>query len=144
MDKVTSHSDCIFCRIISGQIPCTKLFENEHLIVFLDIHPAAEGHTLVVPKKHCTRIDQADAQTLVQIGSVLPKLTAAVQKAADADGYNFLCNNGAAAGQVVEHLHFHIIPRKTGDGVMKAWKPVTYPAGRLEQMAAQIQKNLAL
>lgn len=144
MDEIENHSDCIFCRIISGRIPCTKLFENEHLIAFLDIHPATEGHTLVVPKAHYTRIDQANARTIGEIGSVLPKLTAAVQKAADADGYNFLCNNGAAAGQVVEHLHFHIIPRKTGDGVMKAWKQITYPAGRIEQIAQQIQNNLVL
>ncbi|MCE5186672.1 MAG: HIT family protein [Planctomycetaceae bacterium] len=138
------NAECIFCKIVSGQIPCTKVFENEHLLAFLDIHPAAQGHTLVVSKRHYDRIDRSDPQTLAEIAKALPKLTAAVQKAAGADGYNVLCNNGPAAGQAVEHLHFHIIPRRAGDGVMKAWKPQTYPQAHLEQIAGKINAELAL
>ena len=139
-----NNPDCIFCGIISGRIPCTKIFENQSVLAFLDIHPAAEGHVLVVPKTHVERIDQADGQVLSEIGKVLPKLTGAVKKAIQADGYNVLCNNGPASGQAVGHLHFHIIPRKTGDNVMKPWKPIEYHSGRLQQIEQKINAELVL
>lgn len=139
-----SNPECIFCRIISGQIPCTKIFENQSIFSFLDINPAAQGHLLVIPKLHAERIDQLDPHTMAEIAKALPALSAAAQKAMQADGYNVLCNNGAAAGQVVKHVHFHIIPRRNGDGVMKAWKPLSYPEGRIEQIADNIRANCAL
>lgn len=139
-----SNPECIFCRIISGQIPCTKIFENQSILSFLDINPAAQGHLLVIPKLHAERIDQLDPHTMAEIAKSLPALSAAAQKAMQADGYNVLCNNGAAAGQVVKHVHFHIIPRRNGDGVMKAWKPLSYPEGRIEQIADNIRANCAL
>lgn len=137
-------TDCIFCKIVSGQIPCTKVFENDAVLAFLDIAPAAEGHTLVIPKQHTERVDAADANTLIEIAKVLPAIAAAVQQAAGAEGYNVLCNNGAASGQVVPHVHFHIIPRKTHDGVIKAWKPLQVSAERVGQMAEKITRNLAI
>jgi histidine triad (HIT) family protein len=114
------------------------------LIAFLDINPAAEGHTLVIPKKHAERIDEAEPETLAEIAKLLPELAAAVQKAVGADGYNVLCNNGSAAGQVVKHLHVHVIPRKTGDGVVQPWKPLSYPQGKIQKIADKIIANLAV
>jgi histidine triad (HIT) family protein len=135
-------TDCIFCKIVAGQIPCTKVFENDAVLAFLDIAPAAEGHTLVIPKQHTERIDVTDPQTLTEIAKVLPAIAAAVQKATDADGYTVLCNNGAASGQAVPHVHFHIIPRKTRDGVIQAWKPLQPGPDRIRQMAEKITQNL--
>ena len=112
-----SQQDCIFCKIVSGQIPSLRLFENDSVLAFLDVGPISDGHTLIVPKEHFQRLDKAPPETAAQIARILPMLAAAVQKAVNADGYNLLCNNGTAAGQVVEHLHFHIIPRKQNDGV---------------------------
>jgi histidine triad (HIT) family protein len=97
---------------VAGEIPCSRVYENEHVLAFLDIGPISEGHVLVVPKQHTCSVDQTDPLALAEIAKVLPKVVAAVKNAMRADGYNVLCNNGAAAGQVVGHLHFHIIPRK--------------------------------
>jgi histidine triad (HIT) family protein len=110
----------------------------------MDIHPAAEGHTLVIPKEHTERIDEAEPKTLAEIATILPWLTAAVKNAVGADGYNVLCNNGAAAGQVVKHLHVHIIPRKNGDGVVQPWKPLSYPEGKIQKIADKIIANLTV
>jgi len=137
-------TDCVFCKIVSGRIPCTRVFENDAVLAFLDIAPAAEGHTLVIPKQHTERIDGADVNTLIEIAKVLPAIASAVQKATDADGYNVLCNNGAASDQVVPHMHFHIIPRKTHDGVIKAWTPLQPAPDRLAQMAEKIARNLTI
>ena len=136
--------DCIFCKVVSGQIPSAKVFENDRVLAFLDISPVSDGHTLVIPKAHYARLDQADPAVLQDIAAVLGNLAAAVQKAAGAEAYNVLCNNGAAAGQVVEHLHFHIIPRSKGDGVFGHWPAKAYPDGRAAAIAEKIIQNLSL
>ena len=138
-----STPDCIFCKIVAGQIPCSKVYENEHVLAFLDIGPISEGHVLVVPKQHTCSVDQTDPLALAEIAKVLPKVVAAVKNAMQADGYNVLCNNGAAAGQVVGHLHFHIIPRKDNDGVFNRWPSFQYPQGRAEEIAEKICENLS-
>jgi len=139
-----SDHNCIFCKIIAGQIPCTKIYEDNQILAFLDVHPISEGHTLVVLKEHTSRVDSTEPLAMARIGEMLPKLTASVKNAMGADGYNVLCNNGASAGQVVEHMHFHIIPRKTNDGVVKHWPAFQYPDGRAAVIAEKIRKNLAL
>ena len=139
-----NQQDCIFCKVVSGQIPSVKIFENEYVLAFLDIGPVSDGHTLVIPKAHCTRLDQIDPQAMLEIAKVLPMLAGTVQKAMDSDGYNVLCNNGTAAGQVVDHLHFHIIPRNAGDGVFKQWPSYPYPDNRAAEIAEKIQQNLSL
>jgi histidine triad (HIT) family protein len=137
-----TDKDCIFCKIISGQIPSMKIYENENVLAFLDIGPISEGHTLVVPKQHYTKVHECPAEILAQVTSVLPKIAAAVFGAMSADGYNVLCNNGRAAGQLVEHLHFHIIPRKTGDGVFSRWPAFKYPDGKAEKITEKIRAKL--
>jgi histidine triad (HIT) family protein len=137
-----AQKDCIFCKIIASQIPCIKIYEDKNILAFLDIGPVSDGHTLVVPKEHCTKVDNSKPEVLLAVAAVLPKITAAVAAATGADGYNVLCNNGRAAGQLVEHLHFHIIPRKTGDGVFKHWPAFKYPQGKAEKIAETIRAKL--
>ncbi|MBN1788658.1 MAG: HIT family protein [Sedimentisphaerales bacterium] len=137
-----SESDCIFCKIVAGTIPCTKIYEDEKVLAFLDIGPISEGHTLVITKEHFTKMDKCNSETLSAVVSVLPRITAAVSQAMQADGYNVLCNNGRAAGQLVEHIHFHIIPRKTGDGVFGRWPSFEYPQGKARELAEKICAKL--
>lgn len=137
-----SASDCIFCKIIAGQIPTTKIYEDEVVICFLDIGPISDGHTLVIPKQHFGNVHDSPPQLLGQVALRLGKIAKAVAAAVNSDGYNVLCNNGRAAGQIVEHLHFHIIPRKTGDGVFDRWPSYKYPQGKIEAIAVEIRKHL--
>lgn len=133
---------CVFCKVVAGDIPAAKVYEDDAVLAFLDIGPISDGHTLVIPKQHCERIHECDPKVLSALAARLGKIAKAVVEAMDADGYNVLANNGAAAGQVVEHLHFHIIPRKTGDGVLTQWPSHKYPKGRLEELATRIRGNL--
>ena len=98
-----------------------KIDEDEAVLSFLDIGPVSDGHTLVIPKQHFERLHDCPPELLSQVGSRIGKIAKAVAAAMDSQGYNVLCNNGRAAGQLVDHLHFHIIPRNTGDGVFDRW-----------------------
>ncbi|MHC5135204.1 MAG: HIT family protein [Planctomycetota bacterium] len=138
-----SVQDCIFCKIIAGQIPCTKIYENDFVLAFMDVGPVSEGHVLVVFKEHTCSVDQTDPLAMAEIAKVLPKLAGSVKNAMDADGYNVLCNNGASAGQVVEHMHFHIIPRKENDGVFNQWPSFQYPEGKAKEIAAKIREKIS-
>ena len=139
-----SVQDCIFCRIIAGQVPCIKVYENDHVLAFLDIGPISEGHVLLIPKQHICSVDQADYEIMVEIAKVLPMLAGSIKSAMCADGYNVLCNNGASAGQVVSHLHIHIIPRNENDGVFNRWPSFQYPADKAEAIAEKIRRNITL
>jgi histidine triad (HIT) family protein len=134
--------DCIFCKIASGQIPAAKIYEDEVVVAFLDIGPISDGHTLVMPRQHFEKVHSCPPELLGQIWTRLGKIAGAVALAAGADGYNVLCNNGSAAGQVVDHLHFHIVPRKTGDGVFAQWPSYKYRPGQVEIIAEKIRKHL--
>ncbi len=134
--------DCIFCKIVSGQIPATKIYEDEVVVAFLDIGPISDGHTLVMPRQHVEKVHSCPPELLGQIWTRLGKIAGAVALAVGADGYNVLCNNGRAAGQVVDHLHFHIVPRKTGDGVFAQWPSYKYRPGQVEIIADKIRKHL--
>ncbi|CAI2183375.1 9494_t:CDS:2 [Funneliformis geosporum] len=105
--------DCTFCKIISGQLSCVKVFENEEVLAFLA--PISKGHTLVVPKTHIPRLTLAPPSIMSSLGSVLPRISNAVIQGVGAKDFNLLQNNGSIAGQVVFHLHFHIIPRFKND-----------------------------
>lgn len=139
-----SVQDCIFCKIIAGEVPCTKIYENDRVLAFLDVGPVSEGHVLVVLKQHTCSVDQTDPLAMAEIAKVLPELAGSVKSAMRADGYNVLCNNGASAGQVVEHMHVHIIPRKENDGVFNQWPSFRYPAGKADVIAEKIRRNLTL
>jgi histidine triad (HIT) family protein len=136
--------DCIFCRIIAGQISSTRVWENDRCLAFLDIRPISDGHTLLIPKRHAGSLSECEASVLAEMIGVVGPLAKAVVQAAQAEGYNLLCNDGRAAGQLVDHVHFHIIPRRSGDGVLAHWPHKEYPAGRAEAMAEKIRSHLAI
>ena len=137
-----SADDCLFCKMVAGQIPVAKIYEDEVVLAFLDIGPLSDGHTLVVPKQHYERLHDCPSELLGDMCSRLGKIAKAVADGMDSEGYNVLCNNGRAAGQVVEHLHFHIIPRNTADGVFDRWPAYKYPEGRIKAIAAKICENV--
>ena len=133
---------CIFCGIVEGRIPSSKIYEDEEVLAFLDIAPLSEGHILVISKRHYAKLHQCPPNILNQIGCCLPKIASAMVAAVNCDGYNVLCNNGRCAGQLVEHMHFHIIPRNEGDGLFGRWPAKQYPVGKMEMLAAKIRENL--
>ncbi len=137
-----SKDDCVFCKMVAGQIPVARIYEDEAVLAFLDIGPLSDGHTLVIPKDHFERLHDCPAELLGRIGSRLGKVAKAVAAGMNSDGYNVLCNTGTAAGQLVEHLHFHIIPRNTGDGVFDRWPSYKYQEGQIDTIAAKIRENL--
>jgi histidine triad (HIT) family protein len=130
--------NCIFCKIIAGKLLSAKIYEDTTAVAFLDISPINKGHTLVVPKKHCVNLLDVDAQTLSQTMMVVQKIAQALRKYAD--GVNIGQNNDRAAGQIVDHLHFHVIPRYKKDG-LEAWPGGGYKEGEIESVAEEI-KNL--
>ena len=130
--------DCIFCKIINGAVPSSKVFEDEDFIAFLDIMPLNKGHTLVVPKKHCETIDDMPEQILAKIGPALKTLSRAVAAAAGATGVNLILSNGKTAGQLVPHFHFHIIPRREGDGLHFDTHRKKYAGNEMEQYRDKI------
>jgi histidine triad (HIT) family protein len=133
---------CVFCKIIRGQIPCLKIYEDAAVFAFLDIGPLAEGHLLVIPKEHYERLDEMPADGVPALMRPLPRLARAVMQATGADAYNVLTNTGRAASQEVPHMHVHIIPRRSGDGLGYRWLAKKYEAGRGEQLAEQIIQAL--
>lgn len=115
----------IFAKIIAGEIPCHKVYEDDLVLAFLDVGPLSEGHTLVIPKEPARTLDQLSEESAQAIGHVLPRICRAVMKATGATAYNLLQNNGENAHQAVMHVHFHIIPRFTsrepGGGLGIVW-----------------------
>ena len=110
--------NCIFCKIIAGDAKSYKLYESEYSFAFLDINPISEGHTVVIPKKHVQSIEEWPEDVASHFMVDLVKISKHIKEALKLDGINILQNNGKAAGQVVMHSHFHIIPRRNNDGVL--------------------------
>eukprot|EP00850_Spirogloea_muscicola_P001120 SM000004S14990 [mRNA] locus=s4:601517:602125:- [translate_table: standard] len=110
---------CIFCKIRDGAVPSHKLLETEHALAFLDAFPMVRGHSLLIPKKHHAFLSDMPPDEAAGFLRELPRLVAAVAAATGAAGVNVAQNNGAAAGQVVFHVHFHVLPRFTGDGLVR-------------------------
>jgi histidine triad (HIT) family protein len=117
----------IFDRILDGDLPCHRVYEDEHVLAFLDIGPLSRGHTLVIPKERKAFLHELSDESCAAIGRVLPRLARAVMEATGTTAYNVLQNNGAAAHQAVFHVHFHIIPHEGELGLGIGWK-----SGRLE------------
>ena len=110
-----THNDCIFCKIVKGEIPCTKIFEDEKYLAFLDIKPIGEGHTIIIPKKHFKTLMDLNEDISQKYIDAIKKTGKILLKKYNADGFNSVLNNGEAAGQIVNHVHFHLLPRKRGD-----------------------------
>jgi histidine triad (HIT) family protein len=133
---------CIFCKIIGGELPSTKVFENDKVLAFLDIHPVAPGHTLVIPKNEVSaNIFDVSEEDWLACMRIVHLLAPAIEKATAADGVNLMMNNRTHAGQVVDHPHVHIIPRFKGDG-LRMWEHSSYQSGEAERVAESIRAAL--
>jgi histidine triad (HIT) family protein len=133
--------DCIFCKIISGEIPSYKIYEDEKSLAFLDIGPVSHGHALIVPKKHYTNFEEISEEDLCHVIMTVKKIGKAIKESLSIEGYNVTVNNDPIAGQIVPHLHFHIIPRVEGDG-LKLWAGGEYKEGEALTVAEKIKKQL--
>lgn len=132
-------ADTIFSKIIRGEIPCHKVYEDDQVLAFLDINPLSPGHTLVIPKEPAVTVDALSDDASAAIGRVLPRISRAVLKATGATEFNILQNNGAGAHQAVFHVHFHIIPKLSdGRGLGVGWK-----TGKLGDDASALAKTIA-
>ena len=132
-------ADTIFSKIISGQIPCHRVYEDSHVLAFLDIGPLSSGHTLVVPKEPAVTLGELSDEAAAAIGRVLPRLCRAVAKATGCEAYNVLQNNGELAHQAVMHVHFHIIPKPADTGGLAIeWSPGALAPEAGAELAARI------
>lgn len=124
--------DTIFSKILRGEIPCHKVYEDKHVLAFLDIGPLSYGHTLVIPKEQAATLDELSDDSSAAIGRVLPRICRAVKKLTGVEQFNVLQNNGPLAHQAVFHVHFHIIPKPNADEGLD----IKWPAGKLETSSA--------
>jgi histidine triad (HIT) family protein len=145
MITLSNHDNCIFCKIVNEEIPAAKVFENDHVLAFLDISQVSKGHTLVIPKLHQENIFELKPDTAKELFGVVPKIANAIKEAFNPLGLNILNNNGKAAGQAVFHYHLHLIPRfGKGDGFGAVWKDHSsqYSGEDLQQIAKEITSSL--
>ena len=136
-----SEPNCIFCRIIAGKIPSAKIFENNEYIAFLDINPIVKGHSLVVAKNHVETIDGVPPNELTGMLQVVQKVVLALEAALGANGTNVIQNNGKAAGQLVPHVHFHIVPRYLGDNLDLTAR-AKYSEGEMQEIAKKVADRI--
>ena len=133
--------NCIFCKILAGEIPSTAVYEDDDFKAILDVNPAARGHVIILPKNHAANIYELPDEDASKIMIVAKKIATAIEKAYHCDGVNILQNNGEAAGQTVFHLHVHVIPRFKGDTVNIGWKQGDMPED-LDAICKEIQAQL--
>ena len=131
-------SDCIFCKIIAGTIPSATVLETPDCLAFLDINPAAPGHTLVIPRAHHADLLAMPSELAGTLIRTTQRVARGVLAATGASAFHLQMNNGAASGQLVLHAHFHVIPRQ-GGGHTLTWQPGKYAAGALEKMRDDIR-----
>lgn len=142
MSDSAQDSHCVFCKIVRGEIPSARVLETDLAVVFLDINPLNPGHTLLVPRAHHAHLAELPEEIAAHAGSLLPRLCRAVKAATNAEGLNVIINNGAIAGQTIDHCHWHIIPRFTNDPVHWAWPQGKYGGDGLSQMRSRIEGEL--
>ena len=132
---------CIFCKIINGEIPAFKIYEDEYVLCFLDISQASEGHTLIVPKKHFENLFDVDQETLNHMAQAVKIVTNLLKEKLGVTDVNLLNNSGTNAGQTVMHLHFHIIPRKEGDNINFSFQENAPNFDKLSQTQKKLVEN---
>ncbi|MBU1203218.1 HIT family protein [Patescibacteria group bacterium] len=132
--------DCIFCKIIKGEIPSYKVYEDETTMAFLDISPVNHGHTLVVSKQHYANLEEIPTNELQQLIITVKKVGQAIKNGLEVEGYNVCENNDPVAGQLIPHIHFHVVPRHENDGI-KMWPQEPYPEGKAAEVLEKIKIN---
>lgn len=137
--------DCIFCKIIKGEIPCVKVYEDDKVLAFADINPISKGHTLIIPKKHSANMWEASEDDLAAIMKTAKKLVHAIKDAINPDGVAVLQLNGKAVNQVVMHYHLHLIPRCGDEGnlSMTQWELVPGNMDEIKEVAGKIKDKIA-
>ena len=135
-------SDCIFCKIIAGEIPSAKIYEDELIYAFLDISPINFGHTLVIPKEHHQSAATIPEETAGRMFRVASRIGVLLKRLDEFDAYNLHLADGTAAGQVVMHAHLHVIPRGAEDGFRWNWRQLNYGEGEMARIAAEISAKL--
>jgi len=140
-----SHENCIFCKIVAGELPAAKVYENDHVLAFLDISQVTKGHTLVIPKKHEQNVYELSPESAKHVFQAVPAIANAIKTQFNPIGLNLLNNNGEAAGQTVFHYHIHIIPRYgKEDGFQYGWEKHDdqYTVELLNEIADVIAKEI--
>ena len=136
-------NNCLFCKIAAKEIPATIVYEDDDVLVFMDIGPIIKGHALVIPKQHYDPITDTPDEILAKMHVTAKKIAAAQMNAFGADGVNIMQNNGKAAGQEVEHIHVHVIPRFANDGHRWNWNPRKYDdVEEMNELAEKLQQQL--
>ena len=133
--------ECIFCKIVKREIPSSIVYEDDYTLAFLDIAPILPGHVLVIPKKHAANLSAVDEVMLCHTMEAVKKIGQALQESLGAKGYNVSINNGEAAGQIIDHFHWHIIPRHQKHE-LELWPQGKYEAGEAESLAKKIKAKL--
>jgi histidine triad (HIT) family protein len=136
-------SDCVFCKIVAGQIPSTRVFEDEHTLAFMDLGQVNPGHVLVTVKKHAENIYALDDGQAAAVARASARVSRAIREAFKPEGLSVYQANGKAAGQTVFHYHVHLLPRHAGDGMELTWPVKNPPREKLEEYAGKIRAGLA-
>ncbi len=143
--------ETIFSKIVRGEVPCFKVYEDQHVLAFLDLNPLSRGHTLVIPKEPAPTLDQLSDEAAAALGRALPRICRAVRRLTGAPAYNVLQNNGPAAHQAVMHVHFHVIPKfnpgdswsETGPGLELGWHAGKLDGNTGSRLADALAKEIA-
>lgn len=141
-NEIVMAEDCVFCKIIRGEVPSVKLYEDERTYAFMDINPLAPGHSLVIPKHHAENIYVTPPHASGEAMVTLSKVAAAINRAVKPEGINILQANGPGAQQSVFHIHFHIIPRNTDDGLTMNWELQSGDMAEINSVAHKIRAEI--
>ena len=139
---MSSDPDCIFCKIIAGEIPCFKLYEDDGTLAFMDINPANEGHALVISKEHSADVHAVSDAALSSTVVTAKKIASALQKTLTPDGINLIQANGPGAAQSVMHFHVHVLPRANDDGLKLNWGMNPGDMDSIGALAERVKANL--
>ena len=139
---MSASQDCIFCKIIAGEIPSFKLFEDDATLAFMDINPANDGHALIIPKEHAKDVHAVSDEAISRTVLTAKKIAAAVEKTVSPRGINLVQCNGPAAGQSVFHFHMHVLPRREGDDLKMNWGLKPGDMDAIGKLAEKIKENL--
>ena len=136
------EEDCIFCKIINGDIPSYTIYQDKKTLAFLDINPNSVGHALVIPKKHAKTITEMQDEEVAAIFKTVKKLINGIQSALEPEGFNLVVNQGEVAGQVIQHFHCHVIPRNAEDGIKLVLKGVSLSPEEFQELVKKISEQI--
>jgi histidine triad (HIT) family protein len=139
---MSTDADCLFCKIVAGEIPAFKLYEDADTLAFMDINPVHDGHTLVIPKAHYPTVFAIAPDAVAAVARTAARIAAAVEWTLRPDGLNLVQANGPGAGQSVAHFHVHVLPRRLGDDIKMSWTPAPGDRARIAALAERLRAQL--